>query len=140
MPYGVQVDYVAVLVASVVSFILGWLWYGPVFGKLWMKLNQVTQKDIKKAKQKGMAGPMILHFIGTLVSAYVLAIILGAIVVVSVSEALMLVFWIWLGFFAASTLLGSVLWDNKPWGLFVLNGAYWLVNLGVLASIVVLFG
>ena len=42
---------------------------------------------------------------------------------------------VWLGFFAATTLLGSVLWEMKSWNLFFINGAYWLVSLAVSAGI-----
>ena len=36
----VHVNYLAVLVAAVVVFILGWLWYSPLlFYKPWMRLR-----------------------------------------------------------------------------------------------------
>jgi hypothetical protein len=135
MPYGVSVSWVAILVASIASFIIGWIWYGPLFGKTWMKLNKIGKKEIADAKKKGMAGMMILAFVGTLITAYVLDTFLWALGTTSVGGALQLALWIWLGFILATTVLGSVLWDNKPWGLFVLNGAYWLVTLEVLSLV-----
>jgi len=138
MPYNVVVSYLGILVATVVSFIFGWLWYGPVFGKTWMKLNNIGKKEIAEAKKKSMAGMMILKFIGTLITAYVLAILLGALAVSSVGGAIQLGFWLWLGLILATTILGSVLWYNKPWGLFILNGAYWLINVELISVVLVL--
>ena len=133
-------NWLSVLSATVIAFIIGWIWYGPLFGKTWMKLNKISQGDIKKSKKKGMAGMMILGFIGTLITAYVLAFLILAVGASGVSNAITLSFWIWLGFLLTTTILGATLWDNKPWGLFVLNGAYWLVVLEVMAIVISLWG
>lgn len=135
MLYGVQVNWLAILASAVASFIIGWIWYGPLFGKTWMKLNNYGKKEIDAAKKKGMMGMLIINFIGTLVTAYVFATLLSALEINAVGQAVQLAFWLWLGFLAATTLLGAVLWDGKPWGLFILNGAYWLVILEVMAVI-----
>lgn len=34
----IHVNFPAVIAAVVVSFLFGWLWYGPLFGKKWMGL------------------------------------------------------------------------------------------------------
>lgn len=44
-----HVNYLAVVVSAVVAMVIGSFWYGPLFGKLWMKLNGFTSADIKKA-------------------------------------------------------------------------------------------
>ncbi|HLD39833.1 MAG TPA: DUF1761 family protein, partial [Candidatus Nanoarchaeia archaeon] len=31
-------NYLAVLVAAIAAYVVGFLWYGPVFGKKWMAL------------------------------------------------------------------------------------------------------
>ena len=140
MAFNVAVNYLSVVIASVVSFIVGFIWYGPLFGKLWMKLSNISEKDAKKAKEKGMAVPMLLNFIGTLVTAYVLAAFLQVLGAGTVSGAMAVAFWAWLGFIAATTLLGGVLWENKSWNLFLLNGGYWLVTVEVIAAMLVWLG
>ncbi len=127
-----DINWLGVLGATVVSFIIGFLWYGPLFGKQWLKLSKISAADIAKGKQKGMAKPMILNFVGTLIMAFVFAQLINIIGISSVGQAAVLGFWIWLGFFACATLLGSVLWEGKSWSLFVLNGLYWLVSLKVM--------
>ncbi len=133
------INWLGVLGATVVSFIIGFLWYGPVFGKHWIKLSKMSASDIAKAKQRGMAKPATLNFIGTLIMAFVLANLLNLIGVSTSGQGAVLGFWIWLGFFASTTILGSVLWDNKSWGLFVLNGLYWLVNLMISGALLVMW-
>ncbi len=127
------------LVAAIVSFIIGWIWYGPLFGKTWMMLMNINEKEINKSKKKGMGKMLLLNFIGTLITASVLAGVISAIGLSSESAGpfgAVLGFWLWLGFLASTTLLGSVLWENKSWKLFALNGAYWLVNLLVMGAII----
>ena len=123
------VNLLSVLCVAIVSFILGFLWYGPLFGKQLIKLSKVSAQSISKSKKKGMFKPALLNFIGTLIMVYVFAGFISLFEVINPLQGAVLGFWIWLAFFASTTLLGDVLWGGKPWELFVLNGFYWLVNL-----------
>jgi len=130
-----SVNYLAVFLAAVVSFVLGMLWYSPVlFGKQWMKLSGLGKKDIGKAKKKKMTGIMLTAFIANLVMAWVFLYLLGMLGYSDVLSGIVLGFLVWIGFFA-TTMLGSVLWEGKPWGLYVINAGYQLVNLVVIGAV-----
>lgn len=45
----VEINWLAVLAASLVGFIIGAIWYGPLFGKAWMKIVGLTEKDSANA-------------------------------------------------------------------------------------------
>lgn len=66
----VDVNYLAVLLAALSSFVVGMIWYGkPVFGAVWgdmVKLSEAQQK-------KGMAKAMVFSLFASLLTAYVLA-------------------------------------------------------------------
>ena len=48
----VDINYLAVLIAALASYVLGALWYSPVlFGKLWMKLSKIDPKNMDAAKK-----------------------------------------------------------------------------------------
>lgn len=127
-----DINYLAVLVAAVAGMIVGALWYSPLlFGKIWMKASKLSEKDMKKAH---MGRAYALAFLGSLVTAYVLAHFVDYLEVSTVGGALTAAFWIWLGFFV-TTSLSSVLWEGKPWSLYVLNIAHYLVSLSVMAVI-----
>ena len=131
----IEVNYVAVLVAAVASFVVGFAWYHPaVFGAMWMKLSGVTPSMAEAGKKKMMQS-MVLGFVGTLITAYVLAHFVTVWGAVDFIGALQLGFWVWLGFQMPIS-LGAVLWEQKPWNLFALNGAYWLVSTSVMAVII----
>ncbi|MEK6792608.1 MAG: DUF1761 domain-containing protein [Nanoarchaeota archaeon] len=137
--FGSFVNVWTVLLVAVVSFVLGFLWYGPLFGKMWMKLSKVSAMHVAKSKKEGMVKPAILNFIGTFVMVYVFAGFISLLDVVSAIQGAVLGFWIWLAFFASTTLLGGVLWEGKSWNLYVFNGLYWLVNLMLIGFLIVVW-
>ena len=66
----VQIDelmnYLALLVAALVPMVIGYLWYGPLFGKTWMNSTGMTEAKMKSANM-----PMIFGF------SFLLALILA---------------------------------------------------------------
>src|SRR5260370_41822457 len=138
----VPINYFAVLLAGIVSMPLGFLWYGPLFGKKWMKLSGMSKEKIDAAKKSGKANMGYgLMFVGSLVMAYVLAHSLvfasSYLRMTGVPAGLMSGFWSWLGFVGPVT-LGSVLWDGKPWMLSVLNNTYYILLLLLMGVILAL--
>ena len=137
----VPINYLATLAAGVSNMILGYLWYGPLFGKQWIVWSGMNQQGLDAAKTKGVAKSYVLMFLGALVMAYVLAhvIVFGGTYTqtTGISAGISSAVWSWLGFIAPVT-LGTVLWDNKPWKLWVLNNGYNLVGLilmGIILSL-----
>lgn len=125
----VNVNELAVLAAAIVSMVIGALWYSPLlFGKAWMKLMGFSAKDMEKAKKKGMGKLYFYNFIAALVLACVLAWFIGVSGASGLSEGIIVAFWVWLGFIV-SILIGGVLWEGRPFSLFLINISYWLVNL-----------
>ena len=129
-----MVNYLAVLVAAVAAYGLGFLWYGPLFGKKWMQLMNLTDKDKEKAKQKGMVKAYVATFVTTLVTAYVLAWFVGYVEMTPAGGAMTGAL-AWLGFLATSE-IGMVFWENKPWALYALNTGHSLLSLVVMGAIV----
>jgi len=45
--YGISLNYVAILVAAVVTFAFGMVWYNPMlFGKQWMAAHAYTPEQV----------------------------------------------------------------------------------------------
>jgi hypothetical protein len=130
----VTVNYVAVLVAAIASMVIGMLWYGPVFGKQWMKLVEFTPQSKKRMGLGSASKSMTLGFIAALVTAYVLAHFVAYVGAATAGAGVQLALWLWLGI-AAPLQLGAYLWEGKSFKLFVLNAAHTLVSLGVMAAI-----
>lgn len=131
-----QINFWAVALATVSSIVVGFLWYGPIFGKTWAGLVGI---DFNQKPETGkMVRSILLNALGALFMAFVLdhGIIFGN-AYLNMSGAMSGVqgaFWYWLGFFAPVT-LGVVLWENKPWKLWFINAGYYLVVLLIMGAI-----
>ena len=110
-----NINWVALIAAAVASMVVGFIWYGPLFGKAWMKLTGKKEMGDKKEMPKTYA----ILFAASLVTAYVLSV-LGA----SFNTA----FWVWLGF-QATLSLHAVLFEKQSWNLYFLKAGHQLVSL-----------
>ena len=128
------VNYLAVLAAAVASMVVGFLWYGPLFGKVWIKLMNFDKKKMNEGKKKGMGKLYALTFLTSLVMSYVLAHFVGYMQAKTVADGALLGFWVWLGGLA-TTQLGMVMWEGKSVKLYILNTLHYLATLVVMASI-----
>lgn len=118
-----QVSLLATLLATVLSFVLGGLWYGPVFGKAWMRLVGVTEASVRQnfnpAKTYGTT------FVLAFLASYVFGMFLGP----NPSMALGLgagasagIFWV------AGSLWTNDLFEGRPFALTMINGGYHTVK------------
>ena len=39
-------NWVAIVIAAIAQFIIGWVWYGPLFGKTWMSMMGMSQQSM----------------------------------------------------------------------------------------------
>ena len=123
-------SHLALLLSVVASFAFGFMWYGPVFGKVWAELMGKKMENCKGKKPPASA--MLLTLFGTMLTVFAVAYIMGNTKFVCSSGG---AFLIWMGFYLP-LLFGTVTWEGRPWKLFALNAAYYLVNLQLIAAIV----
>lgn len=129
-----QLNYLAVLVAALAAFVLGFLWYGPVFGKQWMGYMGFTQEDVKKTPKNKMTVAYVITF----VSGFVEAMFLLFFTLLLQTQFWHVAIMIWIGFIVFAE-TGVATWGGKSWGLFVLNAGHRLVNLLLMGYILSLF-
>ena len=135
----VAVNYWIVLVAAVAGMVIGFLWFGPLFGKQYMALMNFDKKKMQEAKKKGMGKTYALAYLTSLVMAYVLAYFVSYAGAKTIADGAALGFLVWIGFFA-TTQLGMVLWEGKPVKLYVITTLHYLVTLAVMAAILAVWG
>jgi len=131
----VTINYLAVLVAAISNMVLGFVWYGPLFGKEWMKMMHFTDKKMDEMKATGNMNQLYgIAMVGALVMAYVMAHFVDYVGATSVVGGMQTGFWAWLGF-VAPVMLGGVLWEGRSWKLFTLQSGYYLVTLMIMGAI-----
>ncbi len=127
----VQLNYLALLVAALSTFLLGGLWYSPaVFGKAWMRENGFKEEDMKGANMVKIFG---LAFLLAVISAVNLAMFMGP-----ENDPTMGALW---GFLAGAgwvaTFVGThYLFERKSFTLFLINAGYSVVALTIMGIII----
>jgi hypothetical protein len=134
-----SVNLLGVLAGAVVAMVIGGLWYGPLFGKMWTAEMHFTPESMAEAKARGMTKLYVGQFVFSLVGAYVLAHFMILLGVTTVSGVCSLAFWLWLGF-QVPIFVGATLWEGKSMKLFVLNAFQNLVALIAIGIVLVLIG
>jgi hypothetical protein len=130
-------SFFVVFAAGVSAVLIGWIWYLPaVFGTAWMRLAGITPEMAERGKRR-MPVMALFGLIAAMLVAYVMSYVSLAWGFYDWIGALELGFWCWVGF-VAPTMLGMVLWEQKPFKLYLINVFYWLVAFIVMAQIIVL--
>ena len=70
------INWFAVIVAAVSAFALGAVWYGPLFGKRWQTLTQLSDEDLADANMAMVFGT---SFVLTLIISFALAAMIVAV-------------------------------------------------------------
>ncbi len=126
----IQLNYLAIVVAALSTFLIGGLWYSPaVFGKAWMKENGFTEEGMKGGNIVKIFG---VAFILGLISAVNLAMFMGP-----ENDPAMGALW---GFLAGAgwvaTFVGThYLFERRSFKLFLINAGYSIVALTVMGII-----
>jgi hypothetical protein len=131
----VEVNYWAVVVATLSTMVVGSIWYTPkVFGNYWMRVAKVDNTGDRNA-----VAPILMTLIVSFISAWVLALATqvawealgGNYLVMAITTGLML----WAGFTAARFITHDA-FEGRPAGLTILNIAHELVTVLVMALII----
>lgn len=138
----IHINILAIIIAVVANFVLGFLWYTPIFGRIWGKEMgfNMDEKPPGSALVKGMIFMVIGNFLMAWVFAHNMAVWNPVTWGLPPSEmspagnAIMAAVFTWLGFFFPGD-LGAVAWEKKSWKLFFINTGYHFVSLLVVAMI-----
>ena len=120
-----KINYPAVIVAAILHWILGAVWYG-VFSSKFIELMAWTPAQIAAIESQSHTKDYILAFLSSLVLTYILAHFLQYTKAVNISGGLQTAFWLWLGF-VVTTQLPTVLFEGRKPGLYLLNIGYQFV-------------
>jgi hypothetical protein len=133
----IELNWIAVVLAALSTMVVGSLWYGPLFGKMWTKLAKIKTDPNFGAAQ---AVPLYLTaFIGSFITALVLAISAflahdfygGSFLTVAIVTGGVL----WLGFTAARVNMHDS-FEGRPKALTALTVLHEFVTILVMAVII----
>lgn len=130
-----DINWLAVLIAAVVTFVLGGLWYGPLFGKVWRAAE--GQTETQPSQQKHPAFVYGLSFVLMLIAAATLAITLGPAPTIAKAVGVGLI--VGVGWVATSFGV-NYLFAGRRLALFAVDAGYNVVLFALMGLIIGLFG
>jgi hypothetical protein len=125
-----HINFTAVLIAAVIMWLLGALWYGLLFKKSWRKLVGYAEGE----KPKNMVFGLICSFIANIVLAFVMAHIAAWAGSRLFTEGAKLGVICWLGFMAPP-LFAQHIHEGRRVNLFAINAGYWLLAMAIAGGI-----
>jgi len=131
-----SVNWLAIVVATVASMALGFVWY-MVFANQWMAAINKTREQIMA---NNGATPYILAALMQLIMAYSLALFIPRLMgATTISNGLIVAFHAWLGFVITSMIINHR-YQGSKWSLTLIDGGYLLGVLLVQGLVIGLFG
>ena len=133
-------SYFAIVLAAVVSFMFGWLWYGVLFPKQWLAAVGKSEEDVK-AEGGPKPMPFVIAFVAQLLMAWVLAGIIGHLGPgeVTLKNAIICGALVWAGF-VATTLAVNHSFQSARLALTLIDGGHWLGVLLLQGALIGLVG
>ena len=126
-----SISFLSMLSAAVAAFVLGAVYYGPLFGKRWQSLNRLSDEDMAAGNKAMIYG---IAFLLILVVAFAIAILICSPLVAEPSLAKGAEIGLKLSLFFVVTAFGvNYLFARKPISL-------WLIDCGYMVLMFVLMG
>jgi hypothetical protein len=135
----ISINLLAVSIATIAAFVLGFLFHGPVCGKLWMKLANIHPTGNEKFKD--MIPKMLWNLLAQFVTAFVLAVIylfassssyIGG---KGIFGGVILAIWLWLGFLVTSSSI-EVIWMGRNYKLWLYEAVCSLIAMITMGAII----
>ncbi len=130
----VQTHILGMLLAIAATYVIGFLWHGPLFGKQWIKLNKMPMPKKEEMKFSMMLPGLSANFLMVFVQSAVLGRALQILSLHNVGDALIIATILWLPF-SALLLLNIYAWGGKPMKLWLLDSAHALFSLLAVAAV-----
>jgi hypothetical protein len=127
------INWLALVVATLVKFLLGWVWYGaiPPFAKQWQESIGVTPEALRA----GMVKAIVTDLVTTFIMAWVLVHAAHYAGATGWAQGAGVGFVNWLGFVGGPTLAATV-YEHRPLKLWAITNGYMLLGLMLMGVIV----
>jgi hypothetical protein len=127
-----KTNYAAVFIAAVAYWLLGAVWYGVLFSKPWMALENIT---MEQAKSMNPVLPYVITFVLNLLIAYALAQICIWRNANTIGRGASVGVLLWIGFIGPITYT-TYMYEMRPKELFAINQFYPLAGLVLMGAII----
>ena len=127
-----KTNYAAVFIAAIAYWLLGAVWYGVLFSKPWMALENIS---MEQAKSMNPVMPYVITFVLNLLIAYSLAQICIWRNANTIGRGASVGVLLWIGFVGPITFT-TYMYEMRPKELFAINQFYPLAGMVMMGAII----
>ncbi len=131
---GTPANWLGIVAAAALGFVIGGLWYGPVFGKAWQAARGLTDEQIAQSNM-----PMIFGLVAllNLFSAFILDHVLATYGAPDLNLSVMISGGLALGFILPAIGV-NYLFSRLSLRLYAIDAGYWLVVYSLMGAAIYL--
>jgi hypothetical protein len=126
-----KINLLAVIVAALAAFIASAVYY-TLLASTWLRLRGIDQSTVNTAPQ---VWEMVGQLVRNLVVSFVFAYLIKRFKIIGLKDSLCLGLWVWIGF-QAMQIVGAVLHENYPLGLYALHVGDALMTTLIMTTII----
>lgn len=135
-----DMNLLAIILGALAFFVIGALWYGPLFGKPWREMNGITDEVMAAGPRPGQNPTWLimgLAFAFELLIAVVLAHLVAR---TSPTPHVIMMMAVGFGAFIMSPALGiNYVFQMRPGKLFAIDAGYFVVGMAAMGGVFALF-
>lgn len=129
-----QVNYWAVLVAAIATFMIGGAWYGAVFAKMWVAVHGFSEEELKSMERKTLRN-FAIFLVGDLLAALVMSMFVINLGIDTVGGGVRLGLAVWVGVSVTGGSARNAAY-NKPLSAFLIDAGHELLSVVTMCAIV----
>ncbi|WP_046754888.1 DUF1761 domain-containing protein [Kordia jejudonensis] len=138
----IEINWLALIAAALSTLVVGFLWYGPLFGKAWMKETGITEAQAQKGMPVRFGLSVLLAFVAV-VFIYMTSVVTGGEPNDPHGQEKFLTFGhgvvhgiIVSLFIVMPALVTNALFEQKSFKYMLINVGYWIVTFAIMGGIV----
>jgi hypothetical protein len=129
-------NWLAILCAGAAYWVLGFVWYSLLFGKIWAAEVKKYRPEVCGPAPAEMTAKLVSTFVSNVVAAGAMAYLLRRTGIVDMDHALRLGAAVGIGF-ACTALTMNAIWESKPTKVWAIDASYNFFGCLLLAVILV---
>jgi len=133
--WNLYVNPFALVIGTFTSLIISTIWYGPLFGKIWLEYSKLNRKKVEEIQSQNYISKIFTGILGTILAIAIHSVLVHTIPITSIWELLLLDVLLTVGF-VAPHMSYALIWGRTKAENFAINVGYQFTNLLVQGLIV----
>ncbi len=136
-----EVNLLAVVLGTLAFFVIGAIWYGPLFGKAWRELVGITDEDMRAGPKPGQNPTWLIMLLAFLLEMVVVLMLGHNIARTNPAPHVIMMMAVGFGAVIMTPALGiNYLFQMRPGKLFAIDAAHFIVGMAAVGGVFILLG